>query len=119
LDNGTLQCAGRAHERAGASDLLSLLLVIMAHQSSPVAAHPTSRPSIVDLLSVVVLAALLWVTAQGVGAVTRASTLHGHGAAAPGAADCATPPTHTVAQASPLSPAIGECAPGDAAKTGR
>jgi hypothetical protein len=89
---------------------LSILLVIMAHQPSPVVAHPTSRPSIADLLSVVVLAALLWVTAQSVGAVTRASTIHGHGAAA----DCATTPAHTVAQASPLSAVTGECAPGEA-----
>jgi hypothetical protein len=99
---------------------LSILLVIMAHQPSPVVAHPTSRPSIADLLSVVVLAALLWVTAQAVGALTRASTIHGHAPAAQGAADCTTTPApeHTVAQASPLSPVTGDCAPGEAAKPG-
>lgn len=83
----------------------------MAHQPSPVVVQPVSRPSLLDLVCVVVLGTGLWATAQGVGAVARSSTVHPastpHGAAA---ADCAAPaPEPTVAQASPLAPATGEC----------
>jgi hypothetical protein len=85
----------------------------MAHQPSPVAVQPASRPSLVDLLCVVVLGALVWVTAQSVGAVTRASTVHPTSAPHGTAADCTTPaPEHTVAQTNPLAPVTAECADG-------
>jgi hypothetical protein len=86
----------------------------MAHQPSPVAVQPVSRPSLLDLVCVAVLGAALWVTAQSVGGVARTSTVHPastpHGAKAD---DCTTPaPEHTVAQANPLAPVTGDC--GDA-----
>jgi hypothetical protein len=92
---------------AGAGDLLSILLGIMAHQPSPSVVVPVSRPSLVDLICVVVLSALLWVGAQAIGGVARASTLH-----APVAADCGpgqTPPA-PAREAGPMaSLALGDC----------
>jgi hypothetical protein len=87
----------------------------MAHQPSTVAVQPVSRPTLADLVCVVVLGALLWVTAQSVGAVARNSTIHPAPHAA-GTADCTTPaPEHTVAQANPLSPVTAECGEGGTA----
>lgn len=81
----------------------------MAHQPPPVAVQSVSRASLADLVCVVVLGALLWVIAQSVGGVARASTLHPAPHAA-GSADCATPaPEHTVAQANPLAPVTADC----------
>ena len=91
----------------GAGDLLSILLGIMAHQPSPSVAAPVSRPSLLDLIFVVVLSVLLWVGAQAIGGVARASTLH------PAvAADCGpgqTPPA-PAREAGPMaSLTLGEC----------
>jgi hypothetical protein len=83
----------------------------MAHQPSSVTVQPVSRPTFADLICVVVLGVVLWLTAQSVGGVARSSTVHP--ASTPhGAADCTTPPApeHTVAQANPLAPITGECA---------
>lgn len=83
----------------------------MAHQPSPVAVQPVSRPTLVDLVCVIVLGAVLWVVGQSVGGVARASTLHVTPHAPHGAmADCDAPaPAQTVAQANPLAPVAADC----------
>jgi hypothetical protein len=94
---------------------LSILLGIMAHQPSRPAAAPVSRPTLLDLVCVGVLTALLWVGAQAIGGVARASTLHptpSHPGLSPVAADCGPgqTPSAPARESGPLaSLAVGDC----------